>query len=180
MSNTRFKDSQFYDSVYRVRQFMFDDIDKTLQLVRTRSGAPNFLLALGLCCYTEYWGKLLLGIEKNDERGKSKVSFIVFLKRLDCSYYEGLLKVLDIYSDIRCGLAHAYLIEGGNNATIDTGNVGSHGIEYDQTNRKYTFWVRAYFEEFMKAVNCYIDDLEAGAGSLDNLEKALKNRPELI
>ncbi len=85
-----------------------------------------------------------------------------------------------IYGDIRCGLAHAYLIEGGNNARIDTGNIGSHGIAYDQTEKKYTFWVRTYFEEFKKALNCYIDGLETGTESLDNLKKALEDRPELL
>ena len=40
------------ESVHRVRQFMFDDIYKTLQLTHTTRAAPNFLLALGLSCYT--------------------------------------------------------------------------------------------------------------------------------
>ncbi len=43
------------ESVHRVRQFMFDDIDGRLQLAHTTHttrAAPNFLLALGLSCYT--------------------------------------------------------------------------------------------------------------------------------
>ena len=40
---------------------MFEDIDKTLALTNCIRGAPNFLLALGLCYYTEYWGKLSEG-----------------------------------------------------------------------------------------------------------------------
>jgi hypothetical protein len=179
MSEVRsFKDSPYNESVHRVRQFMFDDIDKTLQLAHTTRAAPNFLLALGLSCYTEYWGKLLLGTEKKERREPSKIPFITFLKRLDCSYYEGLLKALDVYGDIRCGLAHAYMIDG--NATIDVGNIGCHGIEYNSTEKKYTFWVRTYFEEFKKAVNCYINGLDEGTESLDNLEKALDDRPELL
>jgi hypothetical protein len=39
--------------VLRVRQFMFDDIDGRLQLTHTTRAAPNFLLALGLSCYTD-------------------------------------------------------------------------------------------------------------------------------
>jgi hypothetical protein len=42
-------------SVKKVRDFMFGDLEKTLSLVNTPSRAPNFLLALALCCYTEYW-----------------------------------------------------------------------------------------------------------------------------
>jgi hypothetical protein len=40
---------------------MFEDIDKTLALTNCIRGAPKFLLALGLCYYTEYWGKLSEG-----------------------------------------------------------------------------------------------------------------------
>lgn len=39
--------------------------------------------------------------------------------------YEGLLRTLDIYSEIRCGLAHAYMIDS--NADIDMGNIGCIG-----------------------------------------------------
>jgi hypothetical protein len=95
---------------------MFEDIDKILALTNCIRGAPNFLLALGLCYYTEYWGKLSEGVKLNER--KSKGSFDAFLKRLSHLYYEGLLNSLDIYKDIKCDLAHSYLIEGGKNSAI--------------------------------------------------------------
>lgn len=101
-----------------------------------------------------------------------------FLNGLIVLIMKELLQTLDIYSDIRCGLAHAYMIDS--NANIDMGNVGCHGIEYNQTEKRYTFWIRTYFDDFKKAVNCYIDGLERGTESLDNLKKALKARPELL
>jgi hypothetical protein len=53
----------------KVREFMFNDINKALRLADNRQiGAPNFLLALGLMCYTEYWGKLVKGIKKELKR----------------------------------------------------------------------------------------------------------------
>ena len=57
---------------------MFKDLEKTIGLVKnTQLGAPNFLLALGLCCFTEYWG----GCAVNDyirglENGTEKLSCI--------------------------------------------------------------------------------------------------------
>ena len=49
-----FKDSVVYDSVNKAREFMFKDIEKTIGLAKNpQLGAPNFLLALGLCCFTE-------------------------------------------------------------------------------------------------------------------------------
>jgi len=143
------------------------------------------LLALGLCCYTEYWGKLLLGIEKKEKREPSEKPFNEFLYKLDGTYYRDLSGRLDkqglsIYSNIRCGLAHAYLIEGGKSATIDIGSKGQHGIEYDFEKSKYIFWVRAYFKEFKNAVNSYIIGLEEGTEDFAKLAKALKKRPELV
>jgi hypothetical protein len=46
---------------------MFKDIEKTIGLAKNpQLGAPNFLLALGLCCFTEYWDRLLTGTAKNN------------------------------------------------------------------------------------------------------------------
>ena len=30
---------------------MFEDLDKTVDLINTKKAAPNFLLALVICCY---------------------------------------------------------------------------------------------------------------------------------
>jgi hypothetical protein len=51
-------------SVKKVRDFMFGDLKKTLSLINFLDCAPNFLLALALCCYTEYWGQFLIGKKK--------------------------------------------------------------------------------------------------------------------
>jgi hypothetical protein len=186
------KDTQYHDSVLRAKNSMFEDIGKSLRLENEKLsnnenpvGAPNFLLALGLCCYTEYWGKLELGIGQEDDLGKSRYSFETFLKRMDCEYYTDLLDKKPIYKDIRCGLAHMYLIEH-ENARIDTGDAGSHGIEFhpsqDNTSQgKYIFWVRKYFAEFQTAVNTYISSLEMGKEELvRKLVQSLKDRPILI
>jgi hypothetical protein len=178
MSSKYFRSSQYHDPVLKVRDFIFEDIDKTLGLINCIRGAPNFLLALGLCCYTEYWGKLSEGVQLNER--KSKGSFDAFLKRLSHPYYEGLLNSLDIYKDIRCGLAHSYLIEGGKNSAIDTLNEGNHGIVYDPIQNRYTFYVKTYFREFKSAVDSFINGLENGTERLDMLEDSLNSRPELI
>lgn len=47
------------DSIKNIQKFMIGDLNKTANLQNSPDGAPNFLLALALCCYTEYWGKLL-------------------------------------------------------------------------------------------------------------------------
>jgi hypothetical protein len=185
------KDTKYHDSIIRARNLMICDIEKSLRLAneilvddKLPVGAPNFLLALGLCCYTEYWGKLVEGISKQLEskKGIARKSFETFLKRMDCKYYTNLLEnKKTIYRDIRCGLAHMYLIENAERATIDSGNLGSHGIEYNITQDYYILWIRRYFEEFRIAVDFYISELNGGKEHLvDKLEKSLNGRPILI
>jgi hypothetical protein len=50
---------------------------------------------------------------QEEEIGKSRYSFETF-KRMDWEYYTDLLDRRPIYKDIRCGLAHMYLIEKEN------------------------------------------------------------------
>lgn len=85
---------------------------------------------------------------------------------------------IDIYRDIRCGPAHAYLIEGRESA-IKVGT-GPTGIDYDRKSNAYTFYVSTYFEDFKGAVDKYINGLEGGTESLKNLEDALNGKPELL
>ncbi len=173
--------SPYRNSVLKVSEFMFNDIDKTIKLADNPTvGAPNFLLALRLCCYTEYWGKLLKGVKKGELR-RGKEPFNAFLERIDPVYYGGLINSnVDLYGEVRCGLAHAYLIDSTGDAVIDLGFKGLHGIDYDQTTKKYVFWVRPYFDEFKAAVNNYINGLETGKESLKELEDSLDGKPELI
>jgi hypothetical protein len=154
---------------------MYEDIQKTLDLSNSPKGAPNFLLALVLCCYTEYWGKLLL----ENPKESSRKAFEAFFKRLGQDYQTLVNNTaIDIYRDIRCGLAHAYLIEG-RDAAINIGK-GSNGVVYDPKLNTYTFYVSTYFEDFKNAVDAYISGLESCAENLSNLENALKAKPELI
>jgi hypothetical protein len=166
------------NSVLNVRNFMFGDIEKTLKLADDPTvGSPNLLLALGLCCYTEYWGKLLLGITRGHGT-KGREAFNAFLKRLDSNYYPNLIKNADPYGKIRSGLANSYLING--DLDINTGRKGYHGIDFDPATKKYVFWIGTYFDEFKTAVTNYIKGLEAGTEDLKKFEDCMKDGPELV
>ena len=60
----------------------------TINLVNSvnNEGAPNLLLALGLCCYTEYWGKFLNGSEqtykKTSRTSKTGIGYSTKCSRL--------------------------------------------------------------------------------------------------
>jgi hypothetical protein len=75
--------SKYHYSVLKAKAFMFKDISSTVSLADAKNGsAPNFLLALGLCCYTKFWGRLTEGIPKDNE----EICFYVFLDRLGNRY----------------------------------------------------------------------------------------------
>lgn len=76
---------------------MFADLDKTFELVHSDKGAPNFILALVLCSYTEFRGKLML------QSGKDKECFEAFFRKLGTKYEEVIdHPAKNIYGRIRC------------------------------------------------------------------------------
>ncbi len=174
-------------SVKKIRDFMFGDLEKTLSLVNTQNGAPNFLLALALCCYTEYWGQFLIG-KKNRFHGYNRKCFNEFFKRLgpkyeyliryNHNYYDYIKCDHNMYSDIRCGLAHAYMIDG--NAKIVIEGNDDCGISYDSTTRTYTFIVSRYLKDFKIAVNNFIYRLESGNEDFSKFKDVIESKPMLI
>jgi hypothetical protein len=154
---------------------MFKDTEKTIGLVKNpQLGAPNFLLALGLCCFTEYWGRLLTGFATN----QPSRCFNAFFDRLGQPYVEVRNNQNKIYHEVRCGLAHSYMIEGS--SVIDMKSDLPCGIEYNDSTSQYVFHIYTYFEHFNNAVNDYIRGLENGTENVSCAEKALKNKPELV
>lgn len=152
---------------------MLSDLNKTADLDKTDKGGPNFLLALALCCYTEYWGKLV-----TENKEKPTKSFNAFFAKLG-PCYDSLIKAYrnKIYWEVRCGLAHAYAIEA--NAKINMGH-GRCGVEYDEISNHYVFNVRTYLEDFEMAVNKYVKLIESTPAELIKVETALKGKPLLI
>lgn len=164
----------------KAKQWMVNDIHKSIQLKESRpaEGAPNILIALGLSCYTEYWGKLLLGLPIDD----SRKCYEAFFRRLETSYvsnpYEALLdRGVLVYQDVRCGLVHAYVVDRDCKVTLDE---GSCGICYDENTDRYDFYIKTYFKDFQSAVESYIDGLNKGAESVLKLNNAIKGKPLIL
>lgn len=144
-----------------------------LRSIVTPKGGPNFLVALVLCCYTEYWGKLV-----TYNKLGSRESFEAFFVRLG-SCYDSLVKAYGkkIYQNVRCELVHAYAIEP--NATVNMGH-GTCGVEYDGKTDKYTFNIRTYLDDFERAANQYVAYLGSTPVELNRIEKALKDKPIVV
>ena len=154
---------------------MYNDIQKYIDLANDPAiGAPNFLIALGLSCYTEYWGKVSLGIANQN---RSRYCYENFLGRLGPKYQKLIDDRFEVYYKVRCGLVHSYLME--TDGIINLGR-GDCGITVDNTNKKYVFNIISYFEDFKKAIDEYINGLEIGNEKVRKMEQALRNKPILI
>jgi hypothetical protein len=182
-----FRDSPHYSSVIKAQELMNEDIQKSIELAEIKDkngqpkGAPNFLIALGLSCYTEYWGKLLQGLP----RDKSKECYIVFFRRLGRNYnqnpYEKLIKDnIPVYEDIRCGLVHAYVVDRNCTINLEPSGYAECGICYDAIRDYYIFNIKTYFRDFKNAVCTYLNELENDKGLIIKLNNAIKGKPLLI
>lgn len=173
------------DTINKIKEFMFADLEKAIELVDTPKGAPNFMLALVLCCYTEFWGKMKL------PNGTSSERFNEFFKALG-KRYESLLQQLgdsetdtqkrhrgkdNIYHDIRCGLVHSYLVDGNVRIVIEGGH---SGIEYGDREKIYTFYVRRYLEDFKAAVNKFVVEIGLDTKKFNDAKKVVKGEFQLI
>jgi len=64
-------------TIEKIKEFMFADLNKTIIPVNSSNGAPNFMLALVLCCYTEFWGRLILSPKgEHEDKRFLKLSFV--------------------------------------------------------------------------------------------------------
>ena len=108
-------------NIEKIKEFMFADLDKTIELVHSNKGAPNFMLALVLCSYTEFWGKLMLPSKS------CKDCFDSFFCRLGRKYEEVINRQdTNIYGRIRSGLVHEYLIRGSAKIVIERRRLRNH------------------------------------------------------
>lgn len=152
---------------------MFKDLDTTISLVKSNGSAPNFLLALGLCCYTEFWGRLTKGIPERSEED----CFNEFFDRLG-HCYRNLRRSSQFqpYKEIRNGLVHAYL---DREITIAL-RKGPCGIVLDSKKpKKYTFHIKKYHEDFKNAVDEYIKELHTNEIAVKRMENAFKGKAPL-
>jgi hypothetical protein len=163
-------------TIEKIRDFMFEDLDKTIALVNSCKGAPNFMLTLVLCCYTEFWGKL----KAFPEQKECKECFESFFSELG-EKYRYLIEHTDagIWGNVRSQLVHLYGIKEHKGAVNDSRIViegGDCGIIYDNKAQTYTFYVRKYFEDFKFAVDKYIEELKADPDKLDHAKNGLKDK----
>ena len=94
------READIVNKLTLARDFQMNDIRRSIFDTRT-----NFLTALGLVSYTEFWGHFMTG----EGKGAAKASFDMFFKYLSSHYQSVLNREPMIYDELRCGLAHEYI-----------------------------------------------------------------------
>jgi len=105
-------------------------------------GGGNFMCALALLCYTEFFGKKLTN------SSGSKRNFDSFFEKMG-SHYSSLLGKHNIYNIFRCGLAHEYWVK--KSGTIFMFGSKNPALGFDKKGRLY-FIVDQYYHDLMQAV----------------------------
>jgi hypothetical protein len=133
---------------------IYSAIKREIDLARAGKPGGDLLAALGLLCYTEFMGKIVL----KDKESYTK-QFKAFF-RLMGEDYARLLddKEIDVYSFFRSGLVDSYF---ENDCEIKMLNDNYPAGIIVQPDGKYLFIVEKYFEDFTNACRKVLDDIKS-------------------
>lgn len=127
--------------------FMFGDVGREIELARSGSGGGNFLAALGLLSYTEVMGGVR---RKTLAPRKGEKNFDAFFRELGPGYGELLDQGFPAYKQLRCGMAHEYLLKGSAPTVAMLKGNEDRGV-IRRPDGGVTFVVERYFEDFASA-----------------------------
>ena len=168
-----------------VVRWMQEDVERSIFDARA-----NLLVAMGLMSYTEILGSFLIGHYRKNDDGEPRQnkhgdlietsatdrfnSFFAYLGPL----YEKILNNHDVYSELRCGLAHEYVIKKraftiyGSSVRLNDEQMDSLknpikeeralcGVIYeDSSEGKWHILNPKYFVDFKRAGNRLIQEIE--------------------
>jgi hypothetical protein len=142
----------FNEYVLSPKGFIYCDIKREIDLAREGKSGGEFLVALGLLCYTEFMGKIAL--KNKDSYTKQFKYFFRFMGE----DYKQLIddKEIDIYQIFRSGIVNSYF---ANECDIKMLNDNYSSGIIIQPDGKYLFVVEKYFEDFMNACQRLLDDI---------------------
>jgi len=151
------------------KKFILSDVEREIALARVSKnekgkvsleslsvppGGANFLAALGLLSYTEFFGKLKY---KHTGKGSCSKNFNGLFDDLGDEYRSFRVSGTNVYDIFRCGLVHEYYAKHDciifmlkNEKPIGIGK---------ESSGKYYFVIETYFEALKKVINDIEKDL---------------------
>lgn len=146
---------RFFDEY--VFGFMATDVHREIESARMGEPAGNYLCALALLCYTEILGGIRRGTLA---QGESRANFDAFFRDLGPSYATLLDAGENIYRELRCGMAHEFLIKGSATVAMLKKEPETAGIARPDGG-PWKFCVEAYMEAFDDAAQRLRDSLSS-------------------
>lgn len=149
------RQTEILEKLNLAKDFQMADLRRSIFESKT-----NFLTALGLFSYTEFWGHFLTGTEAAGQ------SFDKFFRTLGPYYDQLLQSEPQLYDLIRCGLAHEYLPKKrefyvlGEDSDLTDDEIRqqrSHGLEVNQN--KIEIVNSRYYLDLQDAVQSLIDQV---------------------
>ena len=132
--------------------FIKGDIQREINLARSGDSGGNFLAALGLLCYTEFMGTMIL-----KGQGAPAKRFNAFFRLMGEDYKQLIdVKQVNVYRIFRCGMAHTYFAKNCDIKMLNTNYPAGIVIKPDG---KYLFIVEKYFKDFMDACSRLYNDM---------------------
>lgn len=142
----------FKEYILPPKGFIYCDIKREIDLARSGKSGGNFLAALGLLCYTEFMGKMVL---RNKESYTKQ--FKAFFRLMGEDYRHLIdAREIDVYKIFRSGMVHAYFLKDCDIKMLNDNY--SSGIIV-KPDGKYLFIVEKYFEDFMNACQRLCNDM---------------------
>jgi hypothetical protein len=146
------------DEFLEAKAFIFSDLEREIQLAKVDGaalralgvtpGGGNFLVALGLLCYTEFGGKLRFGVKRPDGSDVASDNFNQFFDLLGTDY-QAFRAQHNVYDIFRCGLAHEYYVK--RSCTIDMREkTPGAGLRVDASGH-YDLVVESYCRDLKRA-----------------------------
>jgi hypothetical protein len=152
------------DKFLLAKELIFCDVEREIQLAKAdpanlqalgiTPGGGNFLVALGLLCYTEFGGKLRFDEKRSNGKDWASKNFNEFFDLLGPEY-KAFRTQHEVYDLFRCGLAHEYYVKESCTIAMLEKEPGA-GLRFDATGH-YKFVVESYCRDLKKA----FDDLQA-------------------
>jgi hypothetical protein len=132
--------------------FIYNDINREIDLARTGKTGAELMTALGLLTYTEFMGKILL---KNN--GSYTKQFSAFFRLMDENYTTLIdSREIDVYTFFRSGMVQSFFMKDCEIKMLDDNYPCGIIVKPDG---RYLFIIEKYFTDFTAACRKLYDDM---------------------
>ena len=142
----------FKNYILKPEGFIYKDILREVNLANSGDSGGNLLAALGLLCYTEFMGSIVL-----KGKGSYTKQFKTFFRLMGEDYRQLIDdEQVDVYKIFRSAMVHSYFAGNCGIEMVNSNYSAGIVVKPDGT---YLFIVEQYFQDFMNACERIYSDI---------------------